>query len=225
MYIVDQNKKLEFTNKIMNWYKINKRIFPWRYSKDSYKIWISETLLQQTDSDKALYAYKKIIEKYPDSFSLSKATTKELEEIFKSIGLFYRIGRIKNAAQYICNVYGGVLPKEKNQLKRIKGIGDYIASAIMCFAYGEKCSVVDTNVIRIFERIFKIESNKSRVRNDKDIWTFADGLVNQDNPIDYNYAILDLGALICTANSPKCGECPMIYICDYFDTFIDGMDY
>lgn len=220
---IDKDKRNYFTEKLLDWYKINKREFPWRYTQDSYKVWISETLLQQTDSAKALYAYNKILMKYPNIFALSESSICDIEGIFKEIGLVYKAERINNASKYICKNYNGILPNNKNELIKIKGIGNYIANAILCFAYNNNCAVVDTNVIRIFERVFNIKSDKARPQNDKKVWVIADSLVDKKKSKDYNYAILDLGALICTSKLPKCGMCPVSYICEYFECFLSEL--
>lgn len=207
-------KKKIFREAVLKWYKYNKRDFPWRNTSDPYKIWISESLLQQTDADKVVIPYLKITSNYPTVFDLADAPIEELKLIFSKIGLFYRAERIKTAAGDICRNYGGAFPKTKNELLKLKGVGNYTASAIMCFAYNFPCAVVDTNVVRIIERVFGVKSSKCRPRNDKLIWEFADSLVDTENPKDYNYAVLDFASLICKARNPRCSICEIHKICE-----------
>ncbi|MDI3540738.1 MAG: A/G-specific adenine glycosylase [Thermosediminibacterales bacterium] len=210
----DEIKKKTFREAVLNWYKNNKRDFPWRNTSDPYKIWISEILLQQTNADKAVDPYLKITKNYPTVFDLVDASIEELKCIFSKIGLFYRAERIKTVAADICRNYDGDFPKAKNELLKLKGIGSYTASAIMCFAYNFPCAVVDTNFIRIIERVFGVKSSKCRPRNDQLIWEFADSLVDTENPKDYNYAVLDFASLICRARNPRCSICEIQKICE-----------
>jgi A/G-specific adenine glycosylase len=205
-----------YLQNLFSWYDVNKRdYYPWRKTKDPYKIWISEVLLQKTDVNKALIAYENIIENYKTIEDLAFSSIEDLRKIFKNIGLIYRAERIKETAEYIDENYYGYFPKSKNELIGIYGIGEYIANAILCFAYEENYAVVDTNVLRILDRIFGIKSNLSRARNDKTIWQFASWLVKPEDPKNYNYAILDFAALTCKNRNPKCINCPMLEICLY----------
>ncbi|MBO8161842.1 MAG: A/G-specific adenine glycosylase [Thermosipho sp. (in: Bacteria)] len=208
-------KKMIFRESVLEWYEHNKRDFPWRSTSDPYKIWISESLLQQTNADKVVIPYMEIVTKYPTVFDLADAPVEELKLIFSKIGLFYRAERIKTTAEDICRNYGGAFPKTKNELIKLKGVGNYTASAILCFAYNLPYAVVDTNVIRIIERVFGVKSSKCRPRNDKLIWEFADSLVDTENPKDYNYAVLDFASLVCRARNPKCSLCEIYKICEY----------
>jgi A/G-specific adenine glycosylase len=205
-----------FKKRMLEWYSSNARAFSWRYIDNPYKIWIAETLLQQTDAAKVLQLYPKFIDKYPDIEFLANAEIEEVKSMLSRIGLVYRAERMITAAESILEKYCGIFPFSRSGLLHIKGIGDYIASAILCFAYGEVCPVVDVNVIRVIERVFGFKSVLSRPRNDKRVWEYAGELVDIKNPKDYNYALLDFAALICIAKNPICSRCFLNDICCYY---------
>ena len=198
---------------LLNWYDKNKRSFPWRYTFEPYKVLVSEVLLQQTNAEKVIEPYFKIINIYKDINELSGSDINHLEGIFKDIGLFYRAGRLKDIAKEIVNYHKGEVPKQWEDLIKIKGIGDYICSAILCFGFNQPYAVLDTNVIRIFQRLFEVKSEKKRPRDDTKLWEFAQIMIPEDRYLDYNYAILDFGATVCTAYNPKCSTCVLKFMC------------
>lgn len=200
---------------ILDWYDKNKREFPWRYTFDPYKVLVSEILLQQTNVRTVTSPYLMIISKYKNITSLSNADIIELKEIVKGIGLVYRADRLINISKEIIQNHSGEIPDEWNNLIRIKGIGKYICSAILCFGYNKPYAILDTNVIRLFERIFGLKSECSRPREDKKLWSFAQMLLPGKDYVHYNYALLDFASMVCTAANPKCDLCPLKQLCRY----------
>lgn len=198
---------------LLDWYYKNKRNFPWRYTFDPYKVLISEILLQQTNVEKIIDPYFEIIKIYKNIYQLKNADINFLRNIFKDIGLFYRADRLKEISEEIAKYHNGVIPNSWEKLLSIKGIGYYICSAVLCFGYNKSYAVMDTNVIRIFDRLFNIKSNKKRPRDDISLWEFAQTMLPKDNYVDYNYAILDFGASICTMYNPKCSKCIFNFMC------------
>lgn len=203
----DPIKIQAFQASLLLWYTSNARAFPWRYIFDPYKVLVSEFLLQQTDAAKVIKVYKDILEDYPTISDLSNADPNQLKIYFLKLGLFFRSERLIKAANQIKEQYAGIIPIEKTELKKLHGVGDYISSAVLCFGYNKAQAIVDTNIIRIFERCFGIKSSSSRPRTDKAIWAFAEEILPVQNYADYNYALLDFAALVCTARKPKCAEC------------------
>lgn len=198
---------------LLDWYDKNKRDFPWRYTFEPYKVIVSEILLQQTNVAKIIRPYLKIIETYKNINELADSDISFLKSMFKGIGLFYRADRLKNIAKEIVENYKGSIPDNWKELIEIKGIGYYICSAVLCFGFNQPYAVLDTNVIRIFKRLFEIKSEKSRPRDDIKLWEFAQMLIPEDRYVDYNYAILDFGASICTVHNPKCSTCIFRFMC------------
>jgi A/G-specific adenine glycosylase len=213
---VEETQIVAFQVFLLDWYKENKRIFPWRYTFNPYKILISEVLLQQTNADNVVDPYNNIIEKYASLNELSNSDPVKLRELFKKIGLFYRADRLIEISEVIINQYSGIIPDKRDELMDIKGIGNYICNAILCFGYNKPYAVLDTNVIRIFKRVFGVESMKDRPRDDKKLWEFAQVILPEDCYVDYNYALLDFAAKQCTSYSPKCVKCIMRTVC--YDT-------
>ncbi|RCW81653.1 A/G-specific DNA-adenine glycosylase [Halanaerobium sp. DL-01] len=202
-----------FQNNILIWWGNNKRIFPWRETRDPYKILCSEILLQQTNAEKVVQVYNKIISDYPEPADLSEAETADLEEIIKPLGLLKRAGRLKKIAAEITQKYDGIIPADKKALIKLPGVGNYTANAVMCFAFEKQVGVLDTNTIRILARVFDIKSDKARPRNDKNLQNQLNKVIPKNKSKIFNYALLDFAALICTAENPNCGKCVISRIC------------
>lgn len=205
-----------FQNNIIIWWKNNRRIFPWRETRDPYKILCSEILLQQTNAEKVVPVYNKIISDYPETADLSEAETAELEEIIKPLGLLKRAGRLRKIAAEITQKYDGIIPADKKALLNLPGVGNYTANAVMCFAFEKQVGVLDTNTIRILARVFDIKSDKARPRNDKNLQNELNKVIPKNKSKIFNYALLDFAALICTAENPNCRKCTISRICFYY---------
>lgn len=206
-----------FQNNILNWWKNNKRIFPWRETINPYKILCSEILLQQTNAEKVVEAYNKITVDYPNVDNLAEAELDKLKEIIKPLGLLKRAERLKEIALVIMDKYNGLVPENRDNLLKLPGVGDYTANAVMCFAYGKKVGVLDTNTIRILARVFDIKSDKARPRNDKSLQTELNRIIPKNDSKIFNYSLLDFAALICTAENPNCKKCVISSTCIYYD--------
>lgn len=205
---------------LLNWYERNKRCFPWRYKFDPYEVLLSEILLQQTNAEKVVQPYLKIIKAKKNINELANCDINFLSTIFKDIGLFYRADRLKNIAEEITELHNGVIPNKWEDLIKIKGIGYYICSAVLCFGFNQPYAVLDTNVIRIYDRLFEFKSEKKRPRDDIKLWDFAQMMIPEDEYVDFNYAVLDFGAKICTVGKPKCHICTFKNTCTYKNTVL-----
>jgi len=197
-----------FTASIIKWYKKNGRSFPWRYNSDIYQVLVSELLLQKTDAPKVETVFYDFFSKFKTIEDINKAKTKDIEKILFPIGLYKnRANRLKTIAQKILEDYSGEIPSNKDDLLQLKGVGNYIANAVLCFGYGKPEPILDTNIIRIYNRLFEVKSTKKRPRTDKEIWNFANSMLPKDKVQDYNYAVLDYASLICKARKPLCVNC------------------
>lgn len=210
-----KNKKY-FAAKIIQWYKKNGRNYPWRKTRNEFRILISEMMLQKTDSKKVLSVYPSFIRKYPTPKRLAEANIRSLRSEIHLLGISDRARRLKVSAKTILRLHGGKVPSDRKQLLNLLGVGDYIASAVLCFAFGKDVPILDTNVIRVIQRVFSVESSKTRARTDKILWKFAGSLVPQRRAVDYNRGILDFAATVCTARNPNCPNCPIREMCDYY---------
>lgn len=213
------DKKNEFIRLLLNWWKKNKRDFPWRHTRDSYSILIVEMLLRKTTAKQVEKIYVQFLTKYPDPNSLADANKNDLEELLKPLGMEHKRAELfKRFGLYIMEKYNGEIPTEPEKLLELPGIGMYAANAVLSFNCSKDVPLLDTNFIRVINRVFDIKSQKSRARDDKKIWEFAKTLIPQGNSKNFNLAILDFAALVCRANKPKCLECPIRNICFYYKT-------
>ena len=201
---------------MLNWAKNNLKDYTWRAISDPYKILISEILLHKTDSKKVEKVYPKFIDKFPTIYHLYQAEPEEIDDLIKDIGLFYRGQRLKKIAEQIVNEFNGNIPTSKEDLMSLYGVGEYISNAVLCFAFKKGVPIVDTNVLRVYGRVFNVKSLKSRPHTDKKMWDFAEKMLPKENYVEYNYALLDFASDVCKVKRPLCQICPIRDICDYY---------
>ncbi|WP_197477091.1 hypothetical protein [Paenibacillus glucanolyticus] len=195
---------------LKKWFEDSKRHYPWRITNDPYHVLIAAFLLQQTHVRKVESVYYSLLSTFPTIEKLSNASETEVIDIISPIGLNYHAGRLKAAAQIIQNNYIGKVPDNYDDLIQLPGVGEYIANAVLCYAYRQNTVPIDTNVIRLFCRYFGLISDKPRPRTDKLLASRIRNLyLNDLNYKTANLAVLDFAGLICTANNPSCTECPL----------------
>jgi len=196
---------------LLSWFQENRRSFPWRRTNDPYKILIAEKLLQQTAATSQVVAtYRKIVKEYPTPNALGKARASKLRRMIAPLGFTYRADELGKLAQKIVNRHKGKVPSELRDLLDLPGVGDYAARAVLSFAYGKDVPIVDTNVARFLYRIFDLtEHFPANPARDKKLINIAADLIPKGKSKDFNLAILDLCASICTARSPNCFACPV----------------
>lgn len=210
--------QMRISKKLIKWYKENHRDYPWRNTNDPYSILIAEKLLQQTSvNESVIKVYNRILSKYPNIRSLSYAESDDLIPIVATLGLNYRAYELVKLARVIVERHGGEIPDNLDRLIELPGIGEYIARAILCFAYGLDVPIVDTNIARFIYRIFgwqgKMPSNPARVR--RLIMQVEKLMVNGKAKI-INLAMLDLCSSICSIKEPACLICPISKECQYY---------
>ena len=205
----------EFKTAVLNWFTQNGRHLPWRDTNDPYKIMVAEFLLQKTDVEKVKVVYNEFIFRWPTVQLLSKEKVSYILKIIQPLGLRYKASRLKSTAKTVVDKFGGKFPETEEKLLELPGVGRYIASAVECFAFNKPKAVLDTNVIRILNRVFGIQSEKKRPRDDPYLWNFAQTLVPPNNAKKYNWGLLDYGALLCKSREPLCGECVIQNICTF----------
>lgn len=203
--------------KLLDWFKVEGRLFPWRATKDPYRILVAEKLLQQTAvRPDLIQAYEALIGRYPTNKHLTVADVEVVYKLMQSLGLHYRATELVKLAQLIQERHSGVIPPDLEQLMQLPGIGAYIARALLCFAFGIDVPVVDTNVARILYRLFGILGDfPQNPARKKSLINLAASLVPDGMSRNFNFAMLDLGALICQSKKPKCGACPIFSMCEY----------
>jgi A/G-specific adenine glycosylase len=209
-------QKEKIINKILEWYSLQKRELPWRSTKNPYRIWISEIILQQTRIAQGLPYYHKFVEKYPTLQCLADASESEVLRMWQGLGYYTRARNMLLCAKTLQTEHGGHFPETFEELRQLKGIGDYTAAAIASFAYGRKVAVVDGNVFRVLSRVFGMGDDITSTMGKKNFNTMANYLVPEEAPDVYNQAIMEFGALQCVPKNPKCEICPLSNGCFAF---------
>ena len=204
-------------NSLIEWYTRNKRSLPWRNTKNPYCIWVSEIILQQTRVNQGLNYYFKFIEKYPDIFSLAESTIDELMKVWQGLGYYSRARNMHQTAKDIVNYYNGKFPPEYNDLLKLKGIGEYTASAISSFAFNLSVPVLDGNVYRVLSRLFGIFDSTQTASGKKAFLNKAQEIIINGKPGIFNQAIMEFGAIQCIPKNPDCFICPLKLICFAFE--------
>ncbi|MBS1781785.1 MAG: A/G-specific adenine glycosylase [Bacteroidetes bacterium] len=207
-----------FSSKLLCWHNNeNKRILPWKKETDPYKIWLSEILLQQTRAAQAIPYYLNFINNYPTIFDLAKANDDDVFRLWQGLGYYNRCKNMLWTARFICTHNKGQFPTKHEDILALKGVGTYTAAAIASFAFGLPYAVVDGNVTRVLARYFGISESISTTLGKKSFAELAQKLLPKKSA-DYNQAIMDFGAEICTPSAPKCASCPFQIECVAFQT-------
>lgn len=206
-----------FPYQILSWYRANPRELPWRGIADPYKIWLSEIILQQTRIAQGTPYYLKFLDAFPSIQDLALAPEEEVLRLWQGLGYYSRARNLHACAKTIWFDHNGEFPNTYQKLLSLKGIGTYTASAISSFAFGESKAVVDGNVFRILARYFGITSDISSSKTKKEFESLANQLIPNQNPGEYNQAIMDFGSRQCVPKNPTCDQCPLQTNCFAFN--------
>ncbi|APF17524.1 HhH-GPD family protein [Caldithrix abyssi DSM 13497] len=200
---------------ILKWYTHNSRNFPWRDTKDPYKIMIAEFMLHRTRAEQVVPVYLDFIKKYPDIYSLADAKPEEVKTVTNHLGLHWRSKHFIEAAKYLINNSGGKFPEEYNALRQIPGVGEYIAGAILTVSFNKPAAVVDSNIARFINRFWNLNLN-GEIRRKRKIKEIADDLFHNPEPGKLLFALVDFTTAICKPGQPLCNECPLKVKCLYY---------
>ena len=209
---------MDFSNKLIKWYQLNKRDLPWRNTTNAYYIWLSEIILQQTRVDQGLPYYLRFIESFPTIDKLASAKEDDILRMWQGLGYYSRARNLHYTSKDIVNNYNGRLPNNYDKLLELKGIGNYTAAAIGSFAFGLPYAVVDGNVIRLLSRVFGIYTPFDTTEGKKQFQMLAQKLLLLKKPSIYNQAIMEFGALQCKPKSPDCSVCPIQNSCSAYQS-------
>lgn len=203
-----------FSAAVIHWQKQHGRHkLPWQNTRDAYRIWLSEIMLQQTQVAAVIPYYLRFLEHFPDVGSLAAAPAEEVMALWSGLGYYSRARNLHRCAQRICTEYGGMFPADPDLLAQLPGIGRSTAAAISAFAYGTRAAILDGNVKRVFCRIFGIEGYPGEKRIEERLWRHAEALLPEREVEAYTQGLMDLGATVCTRNNPACMQCPMLPRC------------
>ena len=201
------------SQKLIKWYKQNKRDLPWRTTADPYKVWLSEIILQQTRVAQGLPYYINFVNAFPTVFDLAKAPEQKVLKLWQGLGYYSRARNLHAAAKEVVKNYKGIFPAEFEELKKLKGVGDYTAAAISSFCFNKPHAVVDGNVYRVLARLFAIDTPINSTEGKKQFALLAQEMFDKKNAGTYNQAIMEFGALYCTPHNPNCEACVFNEMC------------
>jgi len=211
-----------FRRNLLAWYRRHGRDLPWRTTDDPYHVLVSEIMLQQTQVDRVLPKYHEWLGKYPSFAVLAEARPADVAKTWYPLGYNIRPRRLQSIARETMEKHGGELPSDRETLLSFKGIGEYTAGALRSFAFRQRAAILDTNVARVLFRVFVGRSTKARRRADADskshamkrrLWDLSEALVPHKHFFDFNQALMDFGATLCSARKPQCPSCPMKKFC------------
>lgn len=198
---------MEFHNTLIKWYLQNKRDLPWRKTTDSYLIWLSEIMLQQTRVAQGMPYFLAFTKTFPTVFDLANANEEQVLKLWQGLGYYSRARNLHKTAQIVAFENNGFFPDNYATLLKLKGVGEYTAAAIASFSYNECVPVVDGNVFRVLSRYFDLETDIAQASAKKEFAALAFELMPKDNPAQFNQAIMEFGALQCVPKNPNCADC------------------
>jgi A/G-specific adenine glycosylase len=199
-----------FRRRLLKWYRQHGRDLPWRQTRDPYRILVSEVMLQQTQVDRVLPKYEEWLQKYPTFAALAAAPEADVSATWRPLGYNVRPRRLHAIARESVQRYGGELPGDEATLRSFKGIGAYTAGAVLSFAFGQRAAILDTNVARVLFRIFVGTGDAKSHAMRQHLWEVSRTVLPmQQHVFDFNQALMDFGATLCTARKPQCPGCPL----------------
>lgn len=204
-----------FKDKIVCWFDKNMRSYPWRETRDPFKVLIAEMMLRRTKADQVKPVYEQLFSEYPDVEAMAEAEEDDIEKILYPLGLKWRTPAFSLVAREVREKYHCKVPETRKELTTLPGVGEYVAGAVLSVAYGKKEWIVDSNIVRVFRRYFGVNTSKEG-RRDRHIIEMAKIYSSGRKPRKANLAILDFTALICTPKKPKCSVCPLSDSCHYY---------
>lgn len=206
----------EFSEKLLSWYDQNKRTLPWRDVGDAYAVWVSEIMLQQTRVETVIPYFQRWMTAFPTLADLANAPLEQVLRLWEGLGYYARARNLHKAAQQVQAKFAGQLPTDPPTLQSLPGIGRYTAGAIASIAYGQKAPILDGNVKRVLARVFNVGLPANRPSGTAALWQLSTDLLPDAAVGDYNQALMDLGATVCTPQNPTCLLCPVQSLCQAY---------
>jgi A/G-specific adenine glycosylase len=204
----------QFRDQLVSWFRQFRRDLPWRGTKDPYRIWLSEIMLQQTRVAAVIPYYDRFVKRFPDVHALAAAPQEEVLRLWSGLGYYGRARSLHKAAQQIVACHGGKFPANIEDIRALPGIGQYTAAAISSIAFEKKHAVLDGNVARVLARLGAVRGDIREAQCWKSLQETADSLIDPKSPGDWNQAMMELGATLCTPKSPQCLLCPVAQLCE-----------
>ncbi|MGM9968097.1 A/G-specific adenine glycosylase [Rummeliibacillus sp. TYF005] len=209
--------KKQFQQALVEWFEQEKRDLPWRKTKDPYKIWVSEVMLQQTRVDTVIPYYNRFMQEFPTPEALAKAPEEKLLKQWEGLGYYSRARNLQDGVREVVETYGGKVPDNRPEISKLKGVGPYTAGAVLSIAYNKAEHAVDGNVMRVLSRVLLIDEDIAIPKTKKTFEQAVMELIDTEHPSQFNQGLMELGALVCTPTSPKCLLCPVREYCTAFN--------
>ncbi|MEX2154696.1 MAG: hypothetical protein WD825_15240 [Gemmatimonadaceae bacterium] len=203
---VDPARASRFSRALRVWFNVNGRALAWRKTRDPYRVLVSEAMLQQTQVSRVVAFYDRFLERFPTMDALAKAPPRQVRESWEGLGYYARARNLHALARQVSE-----LPSEPSQLRALPGIGPYTAGAVASFAFEQRAALVDTNVARVLKRVFAPRADFKTSHGRKKLWAIAESILPRTGRATWthNQALMELGALVCTARVARCAECPV----------------
>ncbi|MBE0576663.1 MAG: A/G-specific adenine glycosylase [Desulfuromonadales bacterium] len=204
---------VEIAPRLLAWYGREGRELPWRKTRDPYRVWLSEVMLQQTTVAAVIPYYQRFLEHFPTVGSLAAAALDDVITLWAGLGYYSRSRNLHQAARQVVLEHEGAFPADHGSLTALPGVGRSTAGAILSIAFDKPAPILDGNVRRVLVRLFAWMEDPRSSRAEKQLWAWAEALTSVESPHDYAQAIMDLGATVCTPREPKCDHCPLREVC------------
>lgn len=211
--LVNSSTVKSIRSRLLRWYRIEQRDLPWRRTRDPYRIWLSEVMLQQTTVRTVTPRYGAFLELFPDLPTLASASEDEVLAAWSGLGYYSRARSFHRAARIVVNDHNGEVPSEPSLFRALPGVGPYTAGAVLSIAFDAPEPLVDGNVARLLSRLFAITGDPASGSVKGRLWELAAALLPARLPGEFNQALMEFGALVCTPKNPLCDECPLRRTC------------
>ncbi len=206
--------KQQFRRRLLKWYAQHKRDLPWRRSKNPYRVWVSEVMLQQTQVETVKPYFQRFLKAFPTVKQLATADEQDVLRLWEGLGYYRRARQLHAAAQQVVAEFGGRFPNEVAILQSLPGIGRYTAGAIASIAFDRRAPILEANTIRLFARLLAYRDDPMKAAGQQLLWQTAEDVLPRKEVANFNQALMELGSLVCTPTAPQCHECPIASLCE-----------
>ena len=219
---LDAREKQQFRRQLLKWYATHERDLPWRRSKNAYRVWVSEVMLQQTQVATVKDYFRRFIKAFPNVKQLAQADEQDVLRLWEGLGYYRRARQLHAAAQVVVDEHGGRFPRHVATLQTLPGIGRYTAGAIVSIAYDQPAPILEANTIRLLSRLIAYREDPTKSAGQKVLWATAEELLPTKDVARFNQALMELGSLVCTPKSPACDACPVSQHCAAYDAGLEN---
>jgi A/G-specific adenine glycosylase len=199
--------------RLLSWFRANRRELPWRQDRDAYRIWVSEVMLQQTQTSTVVPYFHRFLDRFPTLNDLARADEQDVLRLWEGLGYYRRARDLLAAARLLVERHGGAIPADEDALAELPGMGRYTRNAVLSQAFDLRLPIVEANVQRVLSRVLGYEDDPRQTQASKRLWSAAEALLPARHVGDFNQALMELGSLVCTPTSPRCDRCPLAARC------------